>query len=133
MSSPQRFINRMIVFLVVPRRGGTAYEILFRIYMYNPLLNGLILGVLLIGIVYIFRRVFVLRPEIRWIEAFRTSKPGFSLQAAPRLLAPVAAALGEQERRGASCCRRCRRAICSTASAPGSTKAATSRAIRSAC
>ena len=68
--------------------------------MYNPLLNGLILGVLLVGIVYIFRRVFVLKPEIRWIEAFRTSKPGFSLQAAPRLLAPVAAALGEQERRG---------------------------------
>jgi hypothetical protein len=56
--------------------------------------------VLLIGIVYIFRRVFVLKAEVRWIEAFRTSKPGFSLQAAPRLLAPVAAALGEQERRG---------------------------------
>ena len=101
MSSPQRFINRMIVFLVVAAAAaGTAYEILFRIYMYNPLLNGLILGVLLVGIVYIFRRVFGLKPEIRWIEAFRTSKPGFSLQAAPRLLAPVAAALGEQERRG---------------------------------
>ena len=101
MSSPQRFINRMIVFLVVSAAAaGTAYEILFRIYMYNPVLNGLILAVLLVGIVYIFRRVFVLKPEIRWIEAFRTSKPGFSLQAAPRLLAPVAAALGEQERRG---------------------------------
>jgi hypothetical protein len=101
MSSPQRFINRMIVFLVVSAAAaGTAYEILFRIYMYNPLLNGLIFAVLLVGIVYIFRRAFVLKPEIRWIEAFRTSKPGFSLQAAPRLLAPVAAALGEQERRG---------------------------------
>jgi hypothetical protein len=101
MSSPQRYINRMIVFLVVSAIAvGTVYEILFRIYMYNPLLNGLILAVLLIGILYIFRRVFVLKPEIGWIEAFRTSKPGFSLQAAPRLLAPVAAALGEQERRG---------------------------------
>ena len=77
MSSPQRYINRMIVFLVVSAIAvGTVYEILFRIYMYNPLLNGLILGVLLVGIVYIFRRVFfVLKPEIRWIEAFRTSKP----------------------------------------------------------
>ena len=101
MSSPQRFINRMIVFLVLAAAAaGTAYEILFRIYMYNPVLNGLILAVLLVGIVYIFRRVFGLKPEIRWIEAFRTSKPGFSLQAAPRLLAPVAAVLGEQERRG---------------------------------
>ena len=101
MSSPQRFSTRMIVFLVgSAAAAGTAYEILFRIYMYNPVLNGFILAVLLVGIVYIFRRVFVLKPEIRWIEAFRTSKPGFSLQAAPRLLAPVAAALGEQERRG---------------------------------
>ena len=67
MSSPQRFINRMIVFLVgAAAAAGTAYEVLFRIYMYNPLLNGLILGILLIGIVYMFRRVFILRPEIRW-------------------------------------------------------------------
>ena len=101
MSSPQRYINRMIVFLVLSAIAvGAAYHILFRIFMYNPLLNGLILTVLLVGIVYIFRRVYGLKPEIRWIEAFRTSKPGFSLQAAPRLLAPVASALGEQERRG---------------------------------
>jgi hypothetical protein len=44
--------------------------------------------------------VFGLKPEIRWIEAFRTQQPGFSLQAAPRLLAPMASVLGEQERRG---------------------------------
>ena len=101
MSSPQRYINRMIVFLVLSAIAvAVAYEIIFRIYMYNPLLNGLILGVLLVGIVYTFRRVLSLKPEIRWIEAFRTSKPGFSLQAAPRLLGPVASTLGEQERRG---------------------------------
>jgi hypothetical protein len=101
MSSPQRFINRMILFLVLAAiAAATAYEVLFRIFMYNPLLNGVILCALLVGIVYMFRRAFSLKPEIRWIEAFRTSKPGFSLQAAPRLLAPVASALGEQERRG---------------------------------
>jgi hypothetical protein len=101
MSSPQRFINRMIVFLVLSAIVvATAYEIVFRIFMYNPVLNGLILGVLLLGIIYAFRRVLSLKPEIRWIEAFRTSHPGFSLQAAPLLLAPVATVLGEQERRG---------------------------------
>jgi len=101
MSSPQRFINRMIVFLVLSAIVvAAAYEVVFRIFMYNPVLNGLILGVLLLGIIYTFRRVLSLRPEIRWIEAFRTSHPGFSLQAAPRLLAPVASILGEQERRG---------------------------------
>jgi hypothetical protein len=101
MSSPQRFINRMILFLVLSAIVvAAAYGIVFRIFMYNPVLNGLILGVLLLGIIYSFRRVLSLRPEIRWIEAFRTSHPGFSLQAAPRLLAPVASVLGEQERRG---------------------------------
>src|SRR5918992_3090246 len=101
MTNPQRFINRMIVFLVIAAVAvAAAYGIIFRMFMYNPVLNGLILGVLLFGIVYLFRRVLSLKPEIRWIEAFRTSKPGFSMQAAPRLLAPVAGALGEQERRG---------------------------------
>jgi hypothetical protein len=101
MTSPQRFINRMIVFLVLAALAvAGAYEIVFRMFLYNPLLNGLILGVLLVGIVYIFRRVLGLKPEIRWIEAFRTQQPGFSLQAAPRLLAPMAGVLGEQERRG---------------------------------
>jgi hypothetical protein len=101
MTSPQRFVNRMILFLVLAALAvAGAYEIVFQIFLYNPLLNGLILGVLLVGIIYIFRRVLGLKPEIRWIEAFRTQQPGFSLQAAPRLLAPVAGVLGEQERRG---------------------------------
>ena len=101
MTNPQRFINRMILFLLLAALAvAGAYEIVFRIFLYNPLLNGLILGVLLVGIIYIVRRVLGLKPEIRWIEAFRTQQPGFSLQAAPRLLAPVAGVLGEQERRG---------------------------------
>jgi hypothetical protein len=101
MTSPQRFITRMALFLVLAALVvAAAYEVVFRIFMYNPFLNGLILGVLLLGIVYIFRRAFSLKPEIRWIEAFRTQQPGFSLQAAPRLLAPIAGVLGEQERRG---------------------------------
>jgi hypothetical protein len=94
-------MNRMILFLVLAALAvAFAYEIVWRIFLYNPVLNGLILGILLVGIFYIFRRVISIKPEIRWIEAFRTSQPGFSLQAAPRLLAPVASALGEQERRG---------------------------------
>jgi hypothetical protein len=101
MTSPQRFITRMVLFLVLAALVvAAAYDVVFRIFMYNPLLNGLILGVLLLGMVYIFRRAFSLKPEIRWIEAFRTQQPGFSLQAAPRLLAPIAGVLGEQERRG---------------------------------
>ena len=101
MSNPQRFINRMIVFLALAVAAlAFAYDIVFRMFMYNPILNGLILGVLLIGIFYVMRRVWMLKPEIRWIEGLRTSKPGYAIQAAPFLLTPVANALGEQERRG---------------------------------
>jgi hypothetical protein len=101
MSNPQRFINRMIVFLVLAVLAlGFAYDIVFRMFMYNPILNGVILAVLLIGIFYVMRRVWMLKPEIRWIESLRTSKPGYAIQAAPFLLTPVANALGEQERRG---------------------------------
>ena len=101
MTSPQRFLTRMILFLVVAAAAvAGAHEVVIRTFFYNPLLNGLILGILVVGIVYIVRRVLSLKPEIRWIEAFRTQKPGFSLQAAPRLLAPIATVLGEQERRG---------------------------------
>ena len=101
MTNPQRFVTRMVLFLLLAAVAvGSAYEIVLRIFFYNPWLNGLILGVLLLGTVYIFRRVLGIKPEIRWIEAFRTNQPGFSLQAAPRMLAPVASALGEHERRG---------------------------------
>ena len=84
MSNPQRFINRMIVFLALAVAAlAFAYDIVFRMFMYNPILNGLILGVLLIGIFYVMRRVWMLKPEIRWIEGLRTSKPGYAIQAAP--------------------------------------------------
>lgn len=101
MTSPQRFVVRMIVFLMLAMLAvATAWEIVLRIFLHNAVLNGLILGVLIVGIVYVFRRVLSLKPEIRWIEAFRTSAPGFSLEAAPRMLAPIAQTLGDQERRG---------------------------------
>ena len=101
MSNPQRFINRMIVFLVLAAVAiAFAYDIVFRMFLYNPILNGLILAVLLLGVFYVFRRVWMIKPEIRWIESLRTSKPGYAMQSVPFLLAPVANALGEQDRRG---------------------------------
>ena len=103
MTSPQRFLTRMIVFLVLTGAiAGAVYEQLMRAFLTNPPLNGLILAVLLFGIVYCLRRVLVLKPEIRWIEAFRSARPGLSMEDAPRLLSPLAQALGEQERRGRS-------------------------------
>lgn len=101
MTNPQRFLNRIILFLfLVLAVTGVVYAIILRAFLHNPALNGLILGVLLLGIIYTFRRILLLKPEVRWIEAFRTQQPGFSLHEPPRLLAPVTAVLGERERRG---------------------------------
>ncbi len=101
MTNPQRFLNRVALFLMATLLVvGAVYDILWRAFMHNPALNGLILGVLALGIAYAVRRIIMLRPEVRWIDAFRSAAPGFSLQQPPRLLAPVATVLGDRERSG---------------------------------
>jgi hypothetical protein len=64
--------------------------------MANPGLNALIIGVLLVGIVYAFRQVLRLYPEINWVNNFRISDPGLSLEKSPVLLAPMATMLRDR-------------------------------------
>jgi hypothetical protein len=63
--------------------------------MANPGLNGLIIGVLLIGIIFSFRQVLRLFPEIAWVNGFRVGDPGHARRQ-PVLLAPMAAILGDR-------------------------------------
>ena len=101
MTSTRRYILRVVLFLALAVIVVAAlYEVIIRAFMQNPALNGLILGVLVLGIAYALRRILMLRAEAAWIEAFRTAGPGFSLAAPPRLLAGIAGALGDQGRRG---------------------------------
>ena len=62
----------------------------------NAALNGLILGVLILGVAYIFRSVFVLTREVAWLRHFRAGQPSVSNIPEPRLLAPMASMLGER-------------------------------------
>jgi hypothetical protein len=50
-------------------------ENIINAFMANPWLNGLILGVLLIGIILSFLRVIRLFPEISWVNRFRRGDP----------------------------------------------------------
>ncbi len=99
MTMPQRFLTRMMLFLVIV---AAAVSLLFpplrSAFMANAVLNGVILGVLFFGIFYIFRTVTMLRGEVAWIEEFRRDQAAVSVQAPPRLLAPMATMLGERER-----------------------------------
>ena len=96
MSNPRRFLTRMLIFVIAIAFIVAALSAtMFKAFMANPQLNGFILGVLGLGIIYIFHQVWSLSREINWIESFRTGRPGMSVQASPRLLAPMAAMLGE--------------------------------------
>ncbi len=97
MQKPQKFINRMLLFLaavivlVVLLRGP-----LLTAFMANIVLNGVIAFTLLIGVVFAFRRVFDLKPEIDWIKAFKRHESA-AVAVTPRLMAPAAALLSAQE------------------------------------
>src|SRR5689334_4131583 len=66
-------------------------------FMGNPVLNGIIMGAMLVGIGYIFRQVLMLGPEVAWIESYRRNQGSVSTEAIPRLLSPMATMLGERK------------------------------------
>ncbi|NQV46502.1 MAG: flagellar motor protein MotA [Rhodospirillaceae bacterium] len=99
MTNPRRFLLRMMVFLiVVVAVAGALFAPLKGAFMTNMPLNGLIVGVLLLGIIYNFRQVIMLYPEVLWIEHFHQNKAAISQQPLPRLLASMATLLGERDR-----------------------------------
>ena len=74
-------------------------------FMGNPAVNGVILGILIAGVVYIFRQVVLLDPEIEWIESFRNDQADPAVartRRPPRLLAPMARMLAAQQGRRVS-------------------------------
>ena len=93
----------MVVFLVlVAALAVVLGRSLAAAFLGNPGINGVILGILLAGIVYIFRQVLLLEPEFDWIENFRHLEAGGEVavagrRPAPRLLAPMARMLGARQ------------------------------------
>jgi hypothetical protein len=100
LNPPSVFLLRMTIFLIlVGFLAAVLFEQLRSALLTNPALNGLILGVLALGIVYAYRQVFRLYPEIRFVNAFRIADPGLVISHEPRLLAPMATML--RDRKGA--------------------------------
>ncbi|CAM5488226.1 hypothetical protein ATER59S_03404 [Aquamicrobium terrae] len=91
LSSPQVFVLTMLIFLaivafiaiILTRQISSAFTT-------NPGLNGLIVGVLLVGILLAFVQVGRLFREVRWVNSFRAG----SETTEPVLLAPMKAMLG---------------------------------------
>ncbi|UTW55798.1 hypothetical protein [Kordiimonas sp. SCSIO 12610] len=100
MQKPQKFLIRMSLFLTaVIAIGVVLKDALAEAFIANIALNGAILVVLLIGVGFAYRRVFDLNPEIEWIKAFKRHEVG-SRSTNPKLMAPAAALLSEQEEGG---------------------------------
>ena len=100
ITRPAGYVARMAVFTVaVAVLIGLLREPLIAAFEANVALNGLILGVLVLGILYNFRMVLMLNPEVGWIESFRRKGLGATSAPTPRLLAPMATMLGEKRGR----------------------------------
>lgn len=97
MTRPRSYLVRMVLFLGAVFGAALLLFLPLRdAFFANAVLNSVILGVLLIGIFHMFRLVFMLRPEVAWIESFRRDGLAVASGRGPRLLAPMATMLGER-------------------------------------
>jgi hypothetical protein len=100
MSRPYKYLTRMAVFLVaVAIAVGFLWGGLHQAFFANPALNGLILGVLALGVAYNIRQVLMLGPEIDWLVGFRRNQTETSSAQPPRLLGSMATMLRERKGR----------------------------------
>ena len=104
MNSPIRFMQRMIIFLIIALLiGFFLFSSLITAFLTNPYINGLIFCVLAFGIIIILRQVFILKPEIIWVEAYkRNISEGLTSSVSSKmlsLLAPMASMLEEHKGR----------------------------------
>ncbi len=100
LSPPRIYLVRMAVFVVLA--GFLAlilYRAIWTAFLANPGLNGVIIGVLLIGILLAFRQVIRLFREVRWVNTFRMAEPGLMPPEPPVLLMPMATILANRQGR----------------------------------
>ncbi|WP_117191833.1 MotA/TolQ/ExbB proton channel family protein [Rhizobium terrae] len=99
LSNPASFLWTMLIFLIIV---GFVASILYRqaahAFQTNPGLNGLILGVLLIGVILVFNQVIGLIPEVRWFNSFRAAGSADKVGREPRLLAPMRTLIGSRRK-----------------------------------
>ncbi|WP_419903860.1 flagellar motor protein MotA [Kiloniella sp.] len=105
MKRPTRYLIRMGIFLgIVMTAIAALAPSLQEAFVANAVMNGMILGVLFFGIIYIFRQVLSLKPELAWLEELKRETEGGLVFSGtideirePRLLGPMATMLGEKK------------------------------------
>ena len=91
LSSPRVYFFSMLVFLgLVAFLVMILYRSIASFFMTNPGLNGLILGVLFVGILLSFLQVLRLMPEVSWVNSLRRGDMDKVHRRNPVLLSPMA-------------------------------------------
>ena len=99
-SQPVRQILLMVVALAaVGAIGWFLYEPIQTVFYANIYLNGLIVGVFVIGVLATFRAVTQMISSVSWIEGFATNRPGHEFVQPPQLLASLSALLRDNRAR----------------------------------
>ncbi|WP_020594419.1 hypothetical protein [Kiloniella laminariae] len=105
MKRPTRYLIRMGIFLgIVTAAVAVLFPSLQEAFVANAVMNGMILGVLGFGIIYIFRQVLSLKIELTWLNHLKKeTQEGIVFAGAisefkePRLLGPMATMIGEKK------------------------------------
>ncbi len=98
MTRPRIYFVRMVGFLLAVLVLTVLLSgALITAFSSNPLLNGLIFLVLLIGIGWNMLQVSRLAPEVHWVETFQKSRVRLATLPPPRLLAPMASMLAARQ------------------------------------
>ena len=93
-SQPIRAIATMLLVCILVGAGAwLIHGTILGILETNPVLNGVIAFVFLVGVLTCFWQVWILAQSVFWIENFVRGTSGANDIAPPRLLAPLAALL----------------------------------------
>lgn len=95
-TGPGRYLFWMTVFLAAV--GVMAVLLIGPLetaFMANVAINGLIIAVLLIGILYTYQQALAIGPAARWLVRFRTTDDSDALSSPPSMIAPMASMMGD--------------------------------------
>ena len=83
-----KFILRIIFFLsVISSLIYFHFETLYGFFLTNQTLNSLILSVILIGIIFILRQIFLIESEVKWLNNLLKTQKGLKISVkSPSLL-----------------------------------------------
>lgn len=95
----RQVVFMLIVIGLVSAGAWVALPMIEGIFASNPLLNGTIFGVFVLGALTCFWQVWQLVQAVSWLDTYVQDRPGAEAPAAPTMLAPLAALLGPRSTR----------------------------------